>query len=107
MKIIVVTGCSVGIAHTYMAAEALEKAGKKMGYEIWAETQGAVGIENQVPDDFIEEADFVLIAADMEIDKHDRFAEKIKYVTIPAEAIKHAGEVIEKAVEYYNEQKSK
>lgn len=107
MKIAVVTGCSVGIAHTYMAAEALEKMGKKMGHEIWAETQGAVGIENQVPEEYIEEADFVLIAADMEIDKHDRFDHKIKYVTIPAEAIKHPDEVIEKAVAYYKEQKKK
>ena len=42
MKIVVVTACSVGIAHTYMAAEALEKAGKKMGLEMWVETQGSV-----------------------------------------------------------------
>jgi len=101
MKIVVVTACSVGIAHTYMAAEALEKAGKKMGLELWIETQGSVGIEDQVPEDFIQEADFILIAADMGIEKPERFDGKIRYETIPAEAIKHPMEVIEKAIAFY------
>lgn len=107
MKIVIVTACSVGIAHTYMAAEALEKAGKKMGLEMWVETQGSVGIEDQAPEEFIQEADFVLIAADMGIDKSERFEDKIKYESIPAEAIKHPEVVIQKALEYFKEHKEK
>lgn len=99
MKIIIVTACSVGIAHTYMAAEALEKVGKKMGLDLWVETQGCVGIENEVSQDFINEADLVLIAADMGIEKTERFEGKLKYETIPAEAIKRPVEIIEAALE--------
>lgn len=105
MKIVIVTACSVGIAHTYMSAEALEKAGKQMGLDLWVETQGCVGIEDKVPEEYIDEADFILIAADMGIEKPERFKEKIKYETIPAHAIKHPKSVIEKAIEYYKENK--
>jgi len=105
MKIVIVTGCSVGIAHTYMAAEALEKAGKKIELEMWVETQGCVGIENKAPQEFIDQADFVLVAADMRIEKPERFEGKIIYETIPSEAIKQPGEVIQKALEYYKEKK--
>lgn len=107
MKIIIVTACSVGIAHTYMAAEALEKVGKKMGLELWVETQGCVGIENEVSEDFIKEANLVLIAADMGIEKPERFDGKIKYVTIPAEAIKRPIEILENAIEEYKTKQKK
>lgn len=99
MKIVIVTACSVGIAHTYMAAEALEKMGKKMGLELWVETQGCVGIENEVSQEFIQDADLVLIAADMGIEKPQRFDGKLKYETIPAEAIKRPVEILESAIE--------
>jgi len=107
VKIVIVTACSVGIAHTYMAAEALEKVGKKMGLELWVETQGCVGIENEVSEEFIKEADLVLIAADMGIEKPGRFDGKIIYETIPAEAIKKPVEIIENAIALYNEKKKK
>ena len=45
MKIVAVTSCATGIAHTYMAAEALERAAKAAGHEIWVETQGAGGLK--------------------------------------------------------------
>ena len=45
-KIVAVTACAAGIAHTYMAAESLEKAAKKAGYKIKVETQGSIGAEN-------------------------------------------------------------
>ena len=105
MKIIIVTACSVGIAHTYMAAEALEKVGKKMGLEMWVETQGCVGIENEVSEEFIKEADLVLIAADMGIEKPERFNGKIIYDTIPAEAIKRPVEILESAIKLCKEKK--
>ena len=48
MKIVAVTACPSGVAHTYMAAEALKKAGEKLGVEIKVETQGGIGIENVI-----------------------------------------------------------
>ena len=48
MKIVAVTACPTGIAHTYMAAEQLEKTAKKLGHSIKVETQGAMGIENKL-----------------------------------------------------------
>jgi len=107
MKIAIVTACSVGIAHTYMAAEALEKACIKMELETWVETQGCVGIENKVSEDFIQEADFVLVAADMGIEKSERFQGKIIYETIPSEVLKHPREVVQKALEYFKEHKER
>ncbi len=104
MKIVAVTACSVGIAHTYMAAEALEKAAKKRDLEIWVETQGAVGIENKVPDDVLAEADFAIFAVDLGIEKKERFDEKIVFKTIPADAIRRADAIIDEAIAYYKEQ---
>ena len=51
MKIVAVTACPTGIAHTYMAAEQLEKTAKKLGHSIKVETQGAMGIENKLTDE--------------------------------------------------------
>ncbi len=107
MKIIIVTACSVGIAHTYMAAEALEKVGNKMGLELWVETQGCVGIENEVSEEFINDADFILIAADMGIEKSERFNGKFKYETIPAEAIKHPVDILENAIAEFKKNQKK
>ena len=56
MKIVAVTSCATGIAHTYMAAEALERAAKAAGHEIWVETQGAGGLK-PIPADIIAAAD--------------------------------------------------
>jgi fructose-specific phosphotransferase system IIB component len=107
VKIIIVTACSVGIAHTYMAAEALEKAGNKMGLELWVETQGCVGIENGVSEEFINEADFLLIAADMGIEKSERFNGLFRFETIPAEAIKHPVEILERAISEFKASQKK
>ena len=56
MKIVAVTSCGTGIAHTYMAAEALERAARAAGHEIWVETQGAGGLK-PIPNDVIAAAD--------------------------------------------------
>lgn len=74
-KVIAITSCTVGVAHTYMAAENLEKAGKEMGIDIKVETHGSVGIENPLTEQDIEEAEGLIIAADTEIDK-TRFSGK-------------------------------
>ncbi|HHQ4560150.1 PTS fructose transporter subunit IIB [Aeromonas hydrophila] len=73
MKILAVTACPTGIAHTYMAAEALQKAADKLGLKIKVETQGAMGLENILTARDIAGADLVLIASDIEIEQKDRF----------------------------------
>lgn len=96
MKIVAVTACPTGIAHTYMAAEKLEKTAKALGHQIKVETQGAMGIENELSAADIKAADAVLLAVDIEVEKRERFAGK-KVVTVPVQqAIKDAKAVLEK-----------
>lgn len=67
-RILAVTACPTGIAHTYMAAEALEKAGEKLGYLLKAETNGSGGAKNVLTKKEIEECDGIIIAADKNVD---------------------------------------
>lgn len=76
MKIVAVTACTAGIAHTYMAQEALEQEAKRRGYEISVETQGGMGIENELSEEEINEADAVILAASIGIEGDERFEEK-------------------------------
>lgn len=73
MKYVAVTACPTGIAHTYMAAENLEKTAREIGVEIKVETQGAMGIENELSSDDIASADVFILAADIMIEKRERF----------------------------------
>ena len=61
MKIVAVAACTIGIAHTYMAQEAIEQECKKRGYECKVETQGGMGIENELDEDEIAAADAVIL----------------------------------------------
>lgn len=73
MRIVGVTKCPTGIAHTYMAAERLEIIGKKLGFTLRIETQGSQGTENELTKQDIQQADYVIIAADVAIDGMERF----------------------------------
>jgi len=73
MRIVAVTACPTGIAHTYMAAERLEKAAKKLGHAIRVETQGAMGIENPLSADDLGNADVVILAAGIPVRNRERF----------------------------------
>jgi PTS system fructose-specific IIB component/fructose-specific PTS system IIB-like component len=84
MKYIAVTACPTGIAHTYMAAENLEKTAKELGYEIKVETQGAMGIENELKPADIKSADVFILAADIMIEKAERF-EGLPTVKVPVQ----------------------
>ncbi|WP_178020136.1 PTS fructose transporter subunit IIABC [uncultured Paenibacillus sp.] len=75
MKLLAITSCPNGIAHTYMAAENLQKAADKLGIEMKVETQGSIGVENQFTADDIRQADGIIIAADKSVDK-SRFVGK-------------------------------
>ncbi len=76
MKIIGATACPSGVAHTYMAAEALIQAGKKYDIEVKIETQGGSGIESELTKRDIQEAYCVILSNDIEIKGKDRFKGK-------------------------------
>ena len=86
MKIIGVTKCPNGLAHTYMSAEKLENVGKELGHEVKIETQGAASIDNKLTEEDITNADYIIIAADAEIDEKQRFNGK-KVLEIPISAV--------------------
>ncbi|BCN26511.1 PTS fructose transporter subunit IIABC [Vibrio alfacsensis] len=73
--IIGVTGCPAGVAHTYLAAEALEKGAAAMGYQIKVETNGSIGVKNSPTAEEIERADAIIVACDKQVDMN-RFAGK-------------------------------
>jgi len=94
MKIVAVTACPTGIAHTYLAAEHLAKAAKALGHEIRVETQGAMGVENELSARDIRDSDVVLFAVDIEVEQRERFDGK-RIVEVPLkEAIKSAESVL-------------
>ena len=96
MKIVAVTACPTGIAHTYMAAEQLEKTAKALGHAIRVETQGAMGIENELSAKEIREADVAIFAVDIDVERRERFAEK-RIVEVPVqEAIRNPKAVLAK-----------
>jgi fructose-specific phosphotransferase system IIB component len=76
MRIVAVTACPTGIAHTYMAAEQLEKTAKLLGHEIKIETQGAMGLENELSPSDVKQAHAVIFAADIDVEKKERFEGK-------------------------------
>ena len=92
-RLVGITSCPTGIAHTFMAAEALQKAAKALGHTIKVETQGSVGAKNQLTPEEIAAADAVVIAADTKVDT-SRFAGKPVYSTSTKQAMHSGKEVI-------------
>lgn len=96
--IVAVTSCPTGIAHTYMAAEALEKKAKELGYSIKVETRGAGGAKNVLTADEIERADGIIVAADTQVPM-DRFQGKPTVVTKVADGINKPEELLREIVD--------
>ena len=96
MKIVAVTACPTGVAHTLMAAEALRKAAQMAGHSIRVETQGSIGTKDALSDADIAAADVVIVAADIHVDR-ERFAGKRVYDTPISAAIRNTREVLEEA----------
>ena len=92
MKFVAVTSCPTGIAHTYMAAENLEQAGKAAGHEVQVETQGSAGTV-PLPDDVIAAADGVIYAADLEVKGKGRFAGK-PFIDVGVKKAVHDGPAV-------------
>ena len=98
MKIVAVTACPTGIAHTYLAAAQLEKAAKKLGHTIKVETQGSMGIENELSEDDIRNADAALFAIGIPVRNRERF-DRIKILEVTVQdAIKNPEGVIAKLI---------
>ena len=97
MKLLAVTSCPTGIAHTYMAAEALQMAANEAGVDIKVETYGSIGVENEITEEEIREAHAVIIAADTKIDKTKFDGLPILEGTVQ-DAIKNPKQLIEDAM---------
>jgi PTS system fructose-specific IIC component len=95
-RIVAITACPTGIAHTFMAAEALKKAAAARDYDIKVETQGSVGAKNALTPEEIAAADVVIIGADTHVDT-SRFAGKALYQTSVGRALKETDKVMDEA----------
>ncbi|EFL25612.1 PTS system, fructose-specific IIABC component [Streptomyces himastatinicus ATCC 53653] len=94
LRLLAVTACPTGIAHTYMAAEKLAQAAEALGHRMKVETQGSIGAENVLSDNDVSEADGIIIAADKDVDR-SRFVGKKVLVVGVAEGIHHPERLIE------------
>ncbi|KMY49716.1 PTS fructose transporter subunit IIB [Peribacillus loiseleuriae] len=102
-KIIAVTACATGVAHTFMAASALKKGAKLMGNLIKVETQGATGVENELTEKDVNIAEVVIFAVDTKVRNKGRFDGKI-ILEVPVNApIKNAEKVISDALRLIDE----
>jgi PTS system fructose-specific IIC component len=95
-NIVAITSCPTGIAHTFMAAEGVQRGAEALGHSIKVETQGSVGAQNTLTAEDIQKADLVIIAADTKVDM-SRFAGKFVYETSTNAAIKNGQAVIKDA----------
>jgi PTS system fructose-specific IIC component len=96
-RIVAVTACPTGVAHTFMAAEAIDTEAKKRGWWVKVETRGSVGAGNAITPEEVAEADLVIVAADIEVDLA-KFAGKPMYRTSTGLALKKTAQELDKAV---------
>lgn len=93
--IIGVAACPAGIAHTYLAAESIESMGKNKGYNVKMETNGSGGVENRLSEEDINNADYVIIAADTKVEMERFKGKKLIEVSV-TDAIRNIGEIFKK-----------
>ncbi|WP_122669078.1 PTS fructose-like transporter subunit IIB [Pseudomonas viridiflava] len=96
-RIVAITACPTGVAHTFMAAEAIQQAAKRLNYDLQVETQGSVGARNPLSPQAIADADVVLLAADIEVNT-DRFVGKKIYRCGTGIALKQSDATLKKAL---------
>lgn len=97
-RILAVTACPTGIAHTFMAAEALEQAGERLGYPLKAETNGSGGVKNRLTKEEIENCDGIIVAADKKVEMA-RFEGKPVIQVKVADGIHKAEELVQKIID--------
>ena len=96
-RIVAITACPTGVAHTFMAAEAIESEAKKRGWWVKVETRGSVGAGNAITPEEVAAADLVIVAADIEVDL-EKFAGKPMYRTSTGLALKKTKQELDKAL---------
>ncbi|GGB69689.1 PTS 2-O-a-mannosyl-D-glycerate transporter subunit IIABC [Fictibacillus barbaricus] len=97
--VLAVTACPAGIAHTYMAADALMKAGRELGIQVYVEKQGANGIEDRHTKDLLKKADAIVYAVDVAVKDEERFIHLPKVKTSVASPLRDAKGILERAVQ--------
>lgn len=97
LKVVAVTACPTGVAHTFMSAEAIENYAKAQGWDIKVETRGQVGVGNPISAEEVAAADLVFVAADIDVDL-SKFAGKKMYRTSTGLALKKTAQEFEKAL---------
>lgn len=95
-NLVAVTACPSGVAHTYMAAEAIETAAKAKGWNCAVETQGSIGIENELTAEQVANADVVILTKDIDIKNQERFKDKTVVRIGVSDAVKRAAAVMDK-----------
>lgn len=98
MKIVGITACTAGIAHTYIAKEKLLNAARDLGHEAKIETQGTIGVEDKLTEEDIKSADVVLIAADINVSGKERFKGK-RVLEVPISIIIKSPKALLKKIE--------
>jgi fructose PTS system EIIB component len=102
MNIVGIAACTAGIAHTYIAKEKLVEAAKNAGHTVHIETQGTIGRKDELKKSYIEDADVVIIAADVKVSGRERFKGK-KIIEVPTDlVIKSPNKFIKKVEEILN-----
>ncbi|WP_339022582.1 PTS fructose transporter subunit IIABC [Spiroplasma endosymbiont of Crioceris asparagi] len=102
-----ITSCAAGLAHTYMAKEALERACKSLGYGFKVEAHGSLGIENKLTKEELKKVMFLVVAADVEVDLDNNYNNKFIYRCTTNEMIKNGEEVFKKALKQFENFKNK
>ncbi|WP_395754941.1 PTS fructose transporter subunit IIBC [Edwardsiella ictaluri] len=98
LRLVAVTACPTGVAHTFMAAEALEAEARRRGWQVKVETRGSVGAGNAITPQEVAEADLVVVAADIEVDLA-KFAGKPMYRTSTGLALKKTSQELDRALQ--------
>ncbi|MGF1718143.1 PTS fructose transporter subunit IIB [Photobacterium chitinilyticum] len=94
MRVVAITACPTGIAHTYMAADKLTETAKRLSINIKVETQGAMGIENRLTEQDVQRADVVVMAADINIEHSQRFDNQKCLKVSVQDAIQHPKRIL-------------
>lgn len=105
MKIVAVTACPSGVAHTYMSAEALERAAKARGIDVKVETQGSIGIENKLTAEDVKTADIIVLTTDIGLKETERFNGKPIVKVGVSDLVKKADKIVEKIEEFIKNKK--
>lgn len=98
MKIVGISACVAGIAHTYIAKKKLIQAGENAGHQVHIETQGTIGVEDELTPEEIKAADIVILAVDIKVKGRERFEGK-KVVEVPTEVAIHSPSLLIKKLE--------